>query len=195
MVFWMHSIRPWAAAIIAVGLGGCASSLTDLAQLQKMPASTLTNLSLPTIDPTAGEPGRVSGPPSEIYRRIASGSVRCWFAPLSPLKSTHIFYADADSPGKGGAVEAAVLVRDLKAPKPWGPRAFRVMLTADGDYTAIEVQNLSMSAEVASLMRADVFHWAQNGQQCKLKPPPEEAGPPPPPAKAAKVKKKSAKSL
>jgi hypothetical protein len=191
----MHSFGSWVAAISAAVLGGCTPSLTDLAQLPKIPASALTNISLPTIDPTAGEPGRVSGPPAEIYRRIASGSARCWFAPRSPLKTTHIFHADADPPAKGGAVEAAVMVRDPAAPKPWGPRAFRVMLTADGDYTAIEVQNLSMSAEVASLMRADVFHWAQNGQQCKLKPPPEEAGPPPPPAKAAKVKKKLAKSL
>jgi hypothetical protein len=178
-----------AAAVLTAGLGGC--SLPDLAQLPKIPASALTNISLPSlpvIDVTAGEPGRVSGPPSEIYRLIASGSARCWFAPRSPLKTTHIFHADAEPPAKGGAVEVAVLVRDLAAPKPWGPRAFRVMLTADGDYTAINVQNLSMDAEVAAQMRADVFHWAQDGRQCKLKPPPEEAGPPPPPAKAAKVK-------
>jgi hypothetical protein len=170
---------------------GCllaACSTADLAQLPKVPAAALTNISLPTIDPTAGEPGRVSGPPSEIYRLIASGSARCWFAPRSPLKATHIFHADAEPPSKGGAVEVAVMVRDPAAPKPWGPRAFRVMLTADGSYTAIEVQNISMTAELAGQMRADVFHWAQNGQQCKVKPPAEEAGPPPPPKKAAKVK-------
>jgi hypothetical protein len=187
MRFWLNRAMCGAAAMIAAGLtGGC--SLPDLAQLPKLPAAALTDMALPTIDPTAGEPGRVSGPPSEIYRRIAGGSARCWFAPRSPLKATHIFHADADSPSKGGAVEVAVLVKDLAAPKPWGPRAFRALLSADGDYTAIEVQNISMTAEVAAQMRADVFHWAQDGQKCQLKPPPEEAGPPPPPAKAAKGK-------
>lgn len=181
-----HQFYRLATAAFAAGLASC--SLPELAKLPQIPATALTNISLPTIDPTAGEPGRVSGPPSEIYRLIASGSARCWFAPRSALKATHIFHADAEPPAKGGAVEVAVLVRDVTAPKPWGPRAFRVLLTADGDYTSIDVQNLSMSAEVASQMRADVFHWAQNGQQCKLKPPPEEAGPPPPPSKAAKVK-------
>jgi hypothetical protein len=152
---------------------------------------TLPSLpSLPKIDPTAGEPSRVAGPPAEIYRRIASGATRCWFAPWSPLKKSHIFHADADGIAKGGAVEVAVMVRDNAAPKPWGPRAFRVMLTADGEYTGIEVQNLSMNAETAAPMRADVFHWAQDGQECKLKPPPEETGPPPPPVKAAKAKVK-----
>ena len=178
-----------AAVAMTAGISGCA--LPDLAQLPKLPAAALTSISLPSlpaINATPGEPGRVSGPPSEIYRLIASGSARCWFAPRSPLKTTHIFHADAEPPAKGGAVEVAVLARDLTAPKPWGPRAFRVLLTADGDYTAIAVQNLSMSAEVAAQMRADVFHWAQDGRQCKLKPPPEEAGPPPPPVPAAKVK-------
>jgi hypothetical protein len=181
-----HRFYRLAATALAAGASGC--SLPELAKLPQIPAAALSNISLPTIDSTAGEPGRVIGPPSEIYRLIASGSARCWFAPRSPLKSTHIFHADAEPPAKGGAVEVAVLVRDSTAPKPWGPRAFRVLLTADGDYTAIDVQNLSMAAEVSSQMRADVFHWAQNGQQCKLKPPPEEAGPPPPPVKAAKVK-------
>lgn len=175
-----------ATVVFAAELSGCA--LPELAQLPKLPVAALTTISLPTIDPTAGEPGRVTGPPSEIYRRIAGGAARCWFAPRSPLKATHIFHADADSPSKGGAVEAAVMVRDLAAPKPWGPRAFRVLLSADGDYTGIDVQNISMATDVAALMRADVFHWAQNGAQCKLKPPPEEAGPPPPPTKAATSK-------
>jgi hypothetical protein len=182
--------REWtpvsAVLLMACAVNGCA--LPELAQLPKIPAAALTSISLPAIDTTAGEPGRVSGPPAEIYRLIASGSARCWFAPRSPLKTTHIFHADAEPPAKGGAVEVAVLVRDTAAPKPWGPRAFRALLTADGSYTSIEVQNLSMTAEVATQMRADVFHWAQGGQNCKLKPPPEEAGPPPPPSKAAKVK-------
>jgi hypothetical protein len=176
------------AGLFAACIGGGCTSLPELAQLPKIPAAALTNISLPSIDPTAGEPSRVSGPPSEIYRLVASGSARCWFAPRSPLKATHIFHADAEPPAKGGAVEVAVLVRDTAAPKPWGPRAFRALLTADGGYTSIEVQNLSMTADVAAQMRADVFHWAQGGQNCKLKPPPEEAGPPPPPTKATKAK-------
>ncbi len=82
------------------------------------------------------------------------------------------------------------MVREQSAPKPWGPRAFRVLLRADGDFTSIDVQNLSMAAEIAAQMRADVFHWAQDGKNCKLKPLPEEAGPPPPPTKGTKVKSK-----
>jgi hypothetical protein len=186
----MHWRRPHHRQLnqLAVALAAVLPGCSSLPELPKIPASALTNISLPTIEATPGEPGRVSGPPAEIYRLIASGSARCWFAPRSPIKATHIFHADAEPPAKGGAVEVAVMVRDLAAPKPWGPRAFRVILKADGDFTAIDVQNLSMTAEVAAQMRADVFHWAQDGKNCKLKPPPEEAGPPPPPKKAAKVK-------
>jgi hypothetical protein len=158
-----------AAVTSAATAAGCA-----MGQIPRLPPVSVASITsaLPTIDPTAGEPGRVTGPPAEIYRLIASGAARCWFAPRSPLKTTHIFHADADATAKGGAVEIAVLVRET--PKPWGPRAFRVVLTAVGGQTAIEVHNISMAPDAAALMRADAFHWAQDGKECRLKPPPED---------------------
>jgi hypothetical protein len=184
------------AATLGIAMAGVAGGCASLPQLPQVSAADIAKSlpAMPAIDVTAGEPGRVAGPPAEIYRLIASGATRCWFAPRSPLKATHIFHADAEPTAKGGAVEVAVMVRDPAAPKPWGPRAFKATLTADGEYTAIAVQNLTMDAEIAAQMRADVFHWAQDGRDCKLKPPAEEAGPPPPPVKAkTKVAKVASK--
>lgn len=161
-----------AAALAGLLLGGCAS--------QNITAS------LPTVSTLPGEPNRVMGATGDIYAAIASGANSCWFAVNGQIKKSHIFHADANPPTGGGAVEIAVLERDLTGPKPWGAKAFKVALAQSGDQTVLEVENLKMPEAIATTMRADVFHWAQGGRECKLKP----HEPPAPPAATQKPKVK-----
>jgi hypothetical protein len=167
-----------ALAASAMLLPGCATktltaSLPAMAKISSLP----------------GEPARIDAGSAEVYGRIASGAMRCWFTANGQLKASHIFHADADPPAKGGAVEIVVQERDLAGPKPWGPRAFKVVLQASGEQTAIDVVNIRMREPTAGLMRADVFHWALGGRECGLKPIEVAAPPPVPPKKKPKPKK------
>lgn len=162
--------------LATAALGGCA-------------AETITS-SLPKPAALAAEPTVVDGSPSDVYGRIASGALSCWFAVNGQLKKSHIFHADADPPAKGGAVEIAIHEREKDAPRPWGAKAYKIALAASSTHTTIEITNVKMPAEIAQQMRADVFGWAQGETTCRLKP--EEVVPPPePPAKSkSKVKPK-----
>ena len=121
-------------------------------------------------NPGPGEPSRIDGTPSTVYGLIASGASACWFAPTGQLKKTHVFYADADSPAKGGAAEIAVHERDAVSGRPWGLRVFKVQLKPSGEQSVIDVENIKMPEPMAGPMRADVFDWAQGGKGCRLKP-------------------------
>jgi hypothetical protein len=161
-----------AASAIASMLAGCATQ-------------TITS-ALPKASPVDGEPSRIDAVPSTVYGRIAAGANACWFAATGQLKKSHIFHADVEPPSKGGAVEVAVHERDLAGQKPWGPKAFKVVLQASGEQSTIGVENLKMPEAAAVLMRADVFGWAQGGKDCRLKP----LDPPPAPAAKPVPKRK-----
>lgn len=171
--------RPWLCGLVmATGglLAGCA-------------AQSIT-ASLPKVAPVAGEPGRIDASTTEVYSRIAAGAMRCWFAVGGQIRASHIFHANADPAANGGIVEADVLERDMAGPKPWGAKAFKVMLAPSGEQTTIDIENIKMPEATAATMRADVFAWAQGDTNCKLKP----ADLPPPPV-AEKSKKTKAKKL
>lgn len=161
---------------------GCAAQTITSAIPAAVALPALPSISAP------GEPALIAGTPTEVYAMIARGATSCWFAPTGQLKATHVFHADAEPPSRGGAVEIAIHVRDNDNSKTWGMRVFRINLTVAGEQTAIDVQNFKIQEETAALMRADAFHWATGGRDCRLKP--LEAVPPPPPAKAAKVKRR-----
>lgn len=163
------------------------STLTAGLTLAACATQTIT-ASLPKIAPVAGEPSRFEGQTADIYGLIARGAMSCWFATNGQLKKTHIFHADAESPANGGAVEIAVLERELQGPKPWGAKAFKVELAQSGEQTTINVENLKMPEPIAVQMRADVFQWAQGRRECTLKP--IEVAAPPPPEAPKKTKAK-----
>ena len=163
---------------------GCATqSFKSTIELPKLPTAV------------AGEPGRVDGRSADVYGSIAGGALTCWFAANGQLKKSHIFYADADPQAKGGAVEIAVLERDMVGPKPWGAKAFKVALSQSGEQTTIEVDNLKMPETVAAQMRTDVFHWAQGGKDCRLKPIETTPSSPEPVAAKKKLKAKPVRKL
>ena len=169
---WVDMVGALAAAVV---LPGCATQ-------------TIT-ASLPTVVAAAGEPTRIDASTTEVYGRIAAGAMRCWFANYGQIKKSHIFHADADPLAKGGGVEVAVLERDLAGPKPWGAKAFKVLLAPSGEQTSIAVENLKMPEPMATPMRDDVFDWAQGGTGCRLKP-----SEPPSPAAEVPAKKKKPKA-
>ena len=46
-----------------------------------------------------------AGSATEIYSRIATGAMGCWFGASGPLKKDYIYHADADAPSRGGKAE------------------------------------------------------------------------------------------
>jgi hypothetical protein len=173
---WHRTPRYLALFLAVPMLGGCA-------------AQTIT-AALPKVQPVAGEPSRIDASPPHVYGLIARGAMSCWFAATGQLKKSHIFHADVDPPTAGGAVEIAVHERDNTGPNAWGARVFKVALKLSGEQTIIDVENIKMPEAVAVPMRADVFHWAQGGRDCKLKPIEVAAAPPEPAKPKAKLKVK-----
>jgi hypothetical protein len=137
-----------------------------------------------------------NNPPTTVYAAIAQKALTCWMGPKGPLKTTHIFHADAASPTSGGRAEIALHERDTTQPHPWGGRTFRIELTPEGGGTDTRVAmvNIKMPKDLADAMRADVGAWAKGGESCQaqvVRPPPPESAPP---VVGAKGKAKKGKS-
>lgn len=151
------------AGALAALLCGCSTQSLQ-ATLPKIGAQ------LPALKSVPGEPSRIDASPQAVYGLIATGAMRCWFAVNGQLKVSHVFHADVEPPSSGGAAEISVLERDRTGAKLWGTRTFKVNLKASGEQTTIDIENLKMPEAVAAAMRVDVFHWAQGGVDCELKP-------------------------
>lgn len=105
-------------------------------------------------------------PPTEMYTRVASGALKCWFGRNGALKGTHVFHADAESPVKGGAAEIVVFERDPTNQNPRGLRAFRIAIAPAGSGTHVAAEALRVPEAAGVRMRADVFRWAGGSQSC-----------------------------
>jgi hypothetical protein len=74
----------------------------------------------------------------------------------------------------GGAVDIVVHERATDQPKPWGYKAFRVVLsegvgidgTPGGGGTTIAVENSRMPVAEAQLMTSEVHQWAAGTEGC-----------------------------
>ena len=132
-------------------------------------------------------------PPTAVYAILAQKALACWMGPKGPLKSTHIFHAEAASPTSGGRAEIVLQERVKTAAHPWGARAFRIELTdvGGGTNTSIEMENIKLPADLAEALRTDVVDWAQGKDGCQaqvVRPPPPDLAP------AVKPKPSRAKS-
>ncbi len=144
-----------------------------------------------------GENSRVQVSSAEVYSRIARGANACWFGPRGRLGSTHILHADASPSMNGGGVEIVVHERAVDQPKPWGYKAFRIVLaesvgmdgTPGGGSTSIEVENTRIPEAEARRMRAEVFQWASGTEGCRADPALDPA-----PAPVAEVPKETPKA-
>lgn len=195
--------RPAVASACALTLlcAGCAGG-TALPSLPAAPS--LGDL---TVSSISSEPSTVPLSSTEAYSRIARGAMACWTGGRGRLARTHIFYADAAPLPTGGEVEIVVHERAQDQPKPWGYRAFRIVLTRlpsmtgaadEPGRTVIAIENLRLAPDQASRMREEVFRWLAGTEGCKADPSDVVAAPPPPPdtgkPKAKATKRASATS-
>ena len=117
---------------LASWAGGCGSSgvpTLPAPPLQtgstELPAAAASGQAAPVESATV-----VPGTPTDVYALVARGALGCWFAPNGPLKTTHVFHADARPPAQGGTAEIVVHERDATIRDQRGPRALRVLFEA-----------------------------------------------------------------
>jgi hypothetical protein len=121
---------------------------------------------LPSVAALIPDHDRVVGTPTEVYTHVARGVLTCWFGADGPLKSSHIYHADAEPPSRGGHSEIEIFAKDVSAEDPRALRAFRVVIaTVDGS-TKLEVENLKIPEPLASRLDRDVHRWAADGEGC-----------------------------
>ena len=174
---------PLLAVALSGVLSGCSNGMSSLTQ----PISLGT---LPTADSVTAD-----DTPTAVYAILAQKALVCWMGPNGPLRTTHIFHADAASHTSGGKAEIALHERDLTQAHPWGPRAFRIELlpAGGGTNTTITMQNLKLPTDLADALKSDVVVWAGGKESCQaqvVRPPPKPE-PAPPQAKGKTKPRKS----
>lgn len=103
---------------------------------------------------------------TEAYARVARGANRCWFGPRGRYGTTHVLHAEAAPPSAGGAVEIVVHERDRTSERPWGARAFLVVMTDTAGQASVEMENLRMPEAEAERMRREVPRWVADNLAC-----------------------------
>lgn len=192
------------AACIAAAAGpvaGCAngpSPLTSLPQISQVTTAATPSQpppDTPSLTSLLPSGDSIVGSPTEVYTRIARGVLTCWFGAAGPLKSTHIYHAEADPASKGGKSEIEIFRKDPTAPDPRSLRAYRVLIQPSGSSsTKVEVENLTVEEPLASRLGSDVVRWSKAEGGCGDSPVTggwathEQAPTPEPPAKKAKQK-------
>ena len=181
----------------SLALGACASangpsSLTTL--LESLPAPTTSTAqqtaSLPSALTILASTPTVQGSVTDAYSRVANKALNCWFGGLGPLKSTHVFAADAPPPSSGAPAEIVIHEKDAGGQSPRGTRAFRVTLARESDTTTrLTLQAGKLPADLAAAMERDTVAWGHGRDSCDaqiVRPPP----PPPPVAEKKRQKKR-----
>lgn len=111
----------------------------------------------------------VAGAPTDVYALVARGALKCWFGADGPLRPTHVFHAEAESPTKGGAAEMVLHDRDESVRDKRGARAFRVSFSSAPAGARVAVSVPRMEEQLARLMARDVFAWARGGTDCEVR--------------------------
>jgi hypothetical protein len=167
------------ALLLATPLSGCAGNAPQLPSLSMPTSSTGTPADVSSSpsnpagssDSAAGIPvAGAIGSATDIYSRIATGAMACWFSVNGPLKKDYIFHAAADAPSRGGGGKAVVTIhqRDLTAANPRGPKAYVVEINPSGGGTAnVTVDNRKMSDVYAAAMTDDISRWSKGEDGCR----------------------------
>ena len=114
----------------------------------------------------AGKSERPVGSATEVYSRVASGAMSCWFGAAGPLKKDYIYHAEADAPSRGGKSEITIHVRDPAQPNPRGAKAYRINIEPAGETASLATENLKMPDAYANAMTSDVGRWSKGDQGC-----------------------------
>lgn len=148
-------------------------------------ATAACTSSLPTLPPPAQPPPQadsaerseapaelvliVPGSPTDVYALVARGALRCWLGADGPLKPTHVFHAEAESPAKGGAAEMVLHERDETLRDKRGARAFRVSFAGEAADVRVTIAMPKMKQQLAQLMVKDVAAWIKGGADCEVR--------------------------
>jgi hypothetical protein len=159
----------------ACALAACTGGPSPLPKLPgAAPGSGLPQLAVGSI---GLEPGSVQAGSTEVYARIARGANACWFGARGRLARSHVFFADAAPSASGGKVEIVIHERALDQPRPWGFKAFRILLSegttfdgSSGGNTSVLTENVRMQDEEAARMRREVIQWATGVEGCGPEP-------------------------
>jgi hypothetical protein len=145
-----------------IGASLCAAAI--------LPGSGCTNATPPALPSlqqiTEALTSKVDGTPTDLYARIARGALACWFGSKGPLKANHIYHAEAQPASQGGNAEIIVHERDRNSENQKGLRAFRIVITPDGDSSFLVIENYKLAEAQADSMEKDVRRWAAGGIGC-----------------------------
>lgn len=152
--------------VLALATAACTSSLPTLAPpLQPAPQADKAERSQAPAEIVSIVPGS----PTDVYALVARGALRCWFGANGPLKSTHVFHAEAESPAQGGAAEMVLHERDETLRDKRGARAFRVSFAGEPAGARVTIAMPRMEQQLALLMVKDVEAWAKGGTDCEVR--------------------------
>lgn len=169
------------ALAAAVALSGCASGGgAQLPTLSLPNAPAVEAASQPATTPPPSAPGAAQqtgnvvdqaggqgGSATDIYSRIASGAMKCWFAVGGPLKSDYVYHATAAPASRGGKAQIAIHRRDPTQPNPRGAKAYLVDIDPTGEASAtVKTENLKMTDAFASAMTNDITRWTKGEEGC-----------------------------
>lgn len=170
------------ALLVGATLSGCAGNAPQLPSLSASSPSTLAVASSPDApsSPVAATPGSDApvgvpvpgavGSATDIYSRIATGAMACWFAVNGPLKKDYIFHATADAPSRGGGGKAVITIhlRDPSQANPRGLKVYLVLIEPTGEASAnVTVDNRKMPDAFAAAMTDDISRWSKGGDGCR----------------------------
>jgi len=170
--------------LLAATAAAAGCSQVKLPTLPSAPPAATASLSTGAVDAaappaTAEWTTLVQGTPTRVYELVARGAMRCWFGSVGPLKTTHIFHAEAPPPARGAGAEIVLHEREGDQR---GYKAFRVGFANEAGLVRVSIAAMRMAQPLAELMAKDVEAWAAGDSGCRVRPP----EPPPPEASPTK---------
>ena len=142
-------------------------SISDQPASQPMSNQVSTQPAGVLIDQTGG----IGGSATDIYSRLASGAMKCWFAVGGPLKKDYVYHASAAPASRGGKADIVIHQRDTTQPNPRGLKSYIVNIQPTGESSAtVRVENLKMTDAFASAMTNDVARWTKGEDGCSQAP-------------------------
>jgi hypothetical protein len=182
--------------VLAALAGGCsANGMPTLQSLLPPPGETSS------VDPATPSAHyaplemslSVSGTPTVVFAQVAQGVLGCWFGGGGPLKTSHVYRAEAEPPAKGGEAEIVIHERDLSLRDQRGTRAYKITFAGEGAGVRVTTMPLKIEPKLAEAMARDVGTWAKEaakegakeGDGCQLR----ALFPPPSPPVVAKATK------
>lgn len=168
------------ALAAAMALSGCAGGGAQLPTLSLPSAPSVEASQQQATTPPPSAPGAAQqtgilidqaggqgGSATDIYSRVASGAMKCWFAVGAPLKSDFVYHATAAPASRGGKAQIVIHRRDPTQPNPRGAKAYVVDIDPTGEASAtVKAENLTMTDAFASAMTSDITRWTKGEEGC-----------------------------